>query len=85
MSESVSPELPDAELLALCDARLDDARQAELSALLADHREGRAGGAEPGRLDALLAEYRRGLVLKARAWKEAVARGLRPPPTGDAA
>jgi hypothetical protein len=29
--------------------------------------------------------YRRGLVLKARAWKEAVERGLRPPLTDDAA
>ena len=33
------------------------------------------------RLDDLMADYRRGLVLKARAWKEAVTRGLRTPPT----
>jgi hypothetical protein len=32
-----------------------------------------------------MADYRRGLVLKARAWKEAVARGLRPPPADHAA
>jgi hypothetical protein len=77
--------LPDHELLAWCDAQLDTDRQAELSALLADRREGRADAAARDRLDELLAEYRRGLVLKARAWKEAVARGLRPPPAGDAA
>jgi hypothetical protein len=29
--------------------------------------------------------YRRGLVLKARAWKEAVARRLKPPLSDDAA
>jgi len=37
------------------------------------------------RLDQLMVLYRRGLKLKARAWKEAVARGLRTPLADDAA
>lgn len=70
--------LPDADLLSACDSRLPDAAQGELSELLAENREGslKAGGRE--RLDGLLAAYRRGLVIKARAMKEAVARGLKP-------
>jgi hypothetical protein len=76
--------LPDEEVLAWCDARLDDAEQAELSDLLADHRNARLDAAGRARLDALIAAYRQGLVLKARAWKEAVSRGLRSPPAGDA-
>jgi len=70
--------LPDSELLALCDAKLDAAPQAELSTLLTDHREGALAASQQARLDELMAVYRRGLVLKARALKEAVARGLRP-------
>jgi predicted transcriptional regulator len=69
--------LSDDELLAWCDTCLDDPRQTELSTLLAHYREGRSDATARDRLDALLAEYRRGLVLKARAWREAVARGLR--------
>jgi hypothetical protein len=37
------------------------------------------------RLVGLMADHRRGLVLKARAWKEAVARGLRAPPVDNEA
>lgn len=77
--------LSDAELLATCDRRLADDNQAELSALLADNREGRLDAAGRDRLDALMAAYREGLILKAQAWKEAVARGLRPPPPADGA
>lgn len=69
--------LPDAEVLALCDATLEDARQEELSKLLTQMREGRLSGSEQVRLDQLMAVYRRGLVLKAKALKEAVDRGLR--------
>ncbi len=69
--------LPDAEVLALCDATLEDARQEELSGLLTQMREGRLSGSEQARLDQLMAVYRRGLVLKAKALKEAVDRGLR--------
>jgi hypothetical protein len=70
--------LPEAELLSLCDSRLADPLQDELSDLLARNREGGLAPAARGRLDELLAAYRRGLVLKARAVKEAVARGLKP-------
>ena len=70
--------LPDSEVLALCDAAWDAARQEELSASLADLREGALAVSQRARLDELMAGYRRGLVLKARAWAEAVARGLRP-------
>ncbi len=70
--------LPDGELLALCDATLDTARQEELSALLADLREDTLAASQRARLEELMAGYRRGLVLKARALTEAVARGLRP-------
>jgi hypothetical protein len=70
-------DLPDAKVLELCDATLDDARQRELSDLLGRWREGELAETEERRLDELMAVYRRGLVLKARAAHEAVARGLR--------
>jgi hypothetical protein len=71
--------LPDEALLRLCDAMLEPHDQQELSGLLADAREGRLDAAGPARLDELMALYRRGLLLKARAWEEAVTRGLRTP------
>ena len=70
--------LSDSQLLALCDANLDDSSQAELSTLLAELREGDLAAPQKSRLDELMATYRRGLVLKARALREAVSRGLRP-------
>ena len=77
--------LSDAELLRLCDSTMEAEDQQELSDRLADAREGRLDEAGRTRLDELMAHYRRGLVLKARAWEEAVARGLRRPPTDDEA
>ncbi len=77
--------LPDGELLALCDATLDPAQQEALSRLLAGHREGKLSAPEKASLDTLMDTYRRKLVLKARALKEAVGRGLRPPLSDDAA
>lgn len=85
LDESEVGTLSDAEILTLCDATLDDVRQTELSERLADHREGRLDVAGRARLDELMADYRRGLVRKAKAWREAVARGLRPPPSADGA
>ena len=78
VAEPQFDSLPDADLLSACDSRLPDLTQEELSNLLAENREGslQAGGHE--RLDGLLAAYRRGLVIKARAMKEAVTRGLKP-------
>jgi len=71
--------LPDDEVLRLCDATLEPHDQEELSGLLADSRELGLDPAGQARLDELMALYRRGLVLKARAWEEAVTRGLRTP------
>jgi hypothetical protein len=81
VSEPLVEDLADDELLKLCDATLGAGEQAELSGLLADAREGTLDTAGRARLDDLMADYRRGLVLKSRAWKEAVARGLRTSPT----
>ncbi len=74
--------LADGELLRLCDATLEPQDQGELSGLLADAREDRIDAAGRARLEELMALHRRGLMPKASAWEEAVARGLRPPPTG---
>ena len=81
VSEPEVEALADDELLRLCDAALEADEQEELSGLLADTREGTVDAVGRARLEDLMARYRRGLVLKARAWKEAVARGLRNPPT----
>jgi hypothetical protein len=85
VSEPAVESLGDKELLALCEDKLDSLRQEEMSRLLARHREGELHEAERARLDELMLDYRRGLVLKARALKEAVARGLRPALGQDAA
>ena len=77
--------LPDAQLLALCDSQLSAAEQEELSELLALNRESKLGPADRSRLDRLLSAYRRGLVVKGRALKEAVSRGLTPGLDGNAA
>jgi hypothetical protein len=82
VSEWDVESLPDDELLRLCDATLGAGEQEELSDRLAEAREGTLDAAGRGRLNVLMSQYRRGLVLKARAWNEAVARGLRRPPTG---
>jgi hypothetical protein len=81
VSEPDVESLPDDELLRFCEARLETGEQEALSSLLADAREGTLDAQGRVRLDDLMARYRRGLVLKACAWKEAVARGLRTPPT----
>ncbi len=71
--------LPDEQILALCDAQLDQQLQTELSELLAANREGMLSQTRQAHLDQLMQYYRRGLVRKAQAWKVAVERGLRPP------
>ena len=77
--------LADDSLLALCDLTLEPAQQEELSKLLERAQEGELEMDDRDRLDQLMILYRRGLKLKARAWKEAVARGLRTPLADDAA
>ena len=71
-------DLPDDQLLALCDLELDPTLQKELSELLAANREGILTPSTRARLEQLMQLYRRGLVRKAQAIKEAVDRGLRP-------
>jgi hypothetical protein len=75
---------PNEFLLTLCDLELDALQQADLSDLLARQREGLLTQADRDHMDALLGEYRRGLIQKARAWNEAVQRGLRPAPPAEA-
>lgn len=84
-AEPVVETLPDASVLALCDATLGPAQQEELSELLERAREGALQANDRIRLDQLMDNYRSGLKVKARAWKEAVARGLRSPRADDAA
>jgi predicted transcriptional regulator len=77
-AEAPVDELPDDQVLALCDSQLETLLQDELSDLLARNREGSLPDEEQKRLDELMHVYRRGLVRKAQAFKTAVARGLRP-------
>jgi hypothetical protein len=77
VTEPTVEALPDDELLALCDGMMPAGEQRELSGLLARHREGALPDPDRVRLDELMAAYERGMLLKARAWKEAVGRGLR--------
>jgi hypothetical protein len=76
-------ELPDAEVLELARMRMSDDEQSSLSDLLG--RQSELAATERTQLEELLATYRRGLVLKARATKVAVSRGLIPRLNGDAA
>jgi hypothetical protein len=85
VSEPIVESLPDDQVLLLCDADLEQSQQGELSQLLASLREGELPEADRQRLDQLMAVYRRGLVLKARAVKEAGSRGLKPRLGDDAA
>jgi hypothetical protein len=76
-------DLPDSQVLELSQNQMRDDEQSALSDLLA--RQSELTETERTRLDELLAVYRRGLVLKARATKEAVSRGLLPRLNGNAA
>jgi hypothetical protein len=69
--------LSDADILGLCDLQMTDADQEELRLLLARNREAQLDETARHRLDDLMTIYRLGLVRKAQAWKEAVARGLK--------
>ena len=69
--------LSDAELLGVCDSLLTPDDQADLSELLEQNREGQLDTQARPRLNALMTKYQQGLLRKARAWRIAVARGLR--------
>lgn len=71
--------LSDEQVLALCDLQMEPEQQEILDDLLAQNREGQLDDIKIRQLDKLMQIYRRGLVRKARAWKVAVGRGLRPP------
>ncbi len=85
VAEPIVESLSDQELLSLCDTKLDEQQQVLLTDLLARHREGNLTESDRAKLDSVMLPYRRGLVLKARALKEAVSRGLIPPLSTDAA
>lgn len=71
--------LSDESILSLSDVQMTDTDQETLSRLLARNRENQLSEIECRQLDDLMTIYRRGLVRKAQAWKEAVARGLKTP------
>ena len=77
--------MADQEILEICHRSLPSSTQQELSDLLARNHESSLGASERRRLDELMAAYRQGLVLKAKAWQQAVARGLKPPLSDNAA
>ena len=85
VAEPVVESVTDDEILVLYDARMDVGQQEELSDLLARHRENQLQGKNRVRLDELMHVYRHGMVLRPRAMKEAVTRGLRPVLSEDAA
>ena len=70
--------LSDEELLALCDSMMDSDSRNELSTLLARNRENDLDESGRQQLAKLMAEYQEGLLRKARAWRIAVSRGLKP-------
>jgi hypothetical protein len=72
-------ELPDEEVLALCDSRMPPDEQEQMSELLWRQREDRLDATDRPRLEQLLDIYRRRLLQKAEALRVAVSRGLRPP------
>lgn len=79
MTEKDTIELPNEELLALCDSQMEESLQDELSDLLARKQGAVLKITEQRRLDDLMESYRVGLVRKALALKVAVERDLRPP------
>jgi hypothetical protein len=72
-------DLPDVEVLALADSRMDPAQDQRLSDLLEQQQAGRLTEEERHALLTLLQVYQDGLLRKAQALSEAVRRGLRPP------
>jgi len=78
-SEVPVDDLPDDQVLALCDLQLPRKQQRELSNLLAKNREGELDDAGRARLDELMEIYQQGMVRKSEALRVAVQRRLRPP------
>ena len=74
-------ELPDAELLAAAELRMNDKQGKRLGQLLERQQRGALKATEREQLAALLQVYHECLVRKAQALHEAVRRGLRAPLT----
>ena len=70
--------LPDEQVLALANGQMDESEQDELSALLAQQREGDLDAVGREQLATLLRTYRAGMTRKAQAMAVTVARGLLP-------
>jgi hypothetical protein len=69
-------ELPDDQVLALCDRQMTTEQQTLLSDLLAQNQERQLVPNETQQLDELMQIYRKGLIRKARALQVVVSRGL---------
>ena len=78
VTEPPAELLSDEQVMALCDMQMPSDQQKALSDLLARQREEQLNETETQELSRLMQVYRQGLVRKARAWKVAVDRGLRP-------
>jgi hypothetical protein len=72
-------DLPNTQLLALCDARLPDHSAARLTELLDKRRAGTRGPSEDAELAALVQAYQSLWLRQSAALAEAVRRGIRPP------
>ena len=70
--------LTNEELIAECDRTFLSHDQDEFSQLLSLNRESQLNSVEQERLNHLQTQYREGTIRKARAWKEAISRGIRP-------
>jgi hypothetical protein len=79
-SEIPIESMSDDEISSLCDGEMEFSQQDELTDLLTQNREGDLLDSARARLEELMLVYRSGLIQKAKAWKVAVARGLRSPP-----
>ncbi|MCC5642451.1 hypothetical protein LC607_05710 [Nostoc sp. CHAB 5824] len=78
ITELAIESLPDEKVLSLCDMQMETQQQDVFSDLQMRHREGQLNDAEVRQLDELMQVYRRGLISKAKAFKVAVERGLKP-------
>jgi hypothetical protein len=78
-TEAPVEQLPNDQVLALADSKMNEVQETELSDLLARQREGTLDRTSRVRLTELMDIYRHGMVRKAQAIQVAVERGLRSP------
>jgi hypothetical protein len=72
-------KLPDDEIVALTELRMEREADIRLSALLDRQQAGELADLERAELAALMRAYEMGLLRQSQALAEAVSRGLRPP------